>query len=103
MKRLSSLVLISLLALTGCNQSTPDTKTSGSAQPAAPSAGKPDTASETARAGSFTPQTRPLISSEDVPLLEQINRENVRVVAAASPSVVRVTAVGPVDPHAQIF
>jgi serine protease Do len=51
----------------------------------------------------FTPQTRALVSSDEVPLLEQINRENVRVVAAASPGVVRVTAVGPVDPHAQLF
>jgi serine protease Do len=38
-----------------------------------------------------------------VPLLEQIDRENVRVVAAAAPSIVRITALAPVDPHAQIF
>jgi len=48
-------------------------------------------------------QTGHLISSQDIPLLEQIDRENERVVAAATPSVVRIIAVGPVDPHAEIF
>ncbi len=51
----------------------------------------------------FRARTKPLVSSEEVPLLEQINRENEKVVAAAAPSIVRITAVGPVDPHAQIF
>jgi serine protease Do len=47
--------------------------------------------------------TRSLVTSDQVPLLEQINRESVRVVAAALPSVVRITAFGPVDVHASAF
>jgi len=90
--------MISVLALSGCNQAPPATKANASDKPGDPSVAKADV-----HQAAFTPQTRRLISSDDVPLLEQINRENVRVVAAAAPSIVRITAVGPVDPHAQIF
>ena len=38
-----------------------------------------------------------------MPLLEQINRENVRVVAAAAPSIVRIVAARPPDPHQRLF
>jgi len=107
MKRLGRLAIISVLVLAGCNRAAtgPDTASKASDKPADPSADKAeaDAAPESGHSGSFVPQTHPLITSDDVPLLEQINRENVRVVAAASPSVVRVTAVGPVDPHAQLF
>jgi serine protease Do len=51
------------------------------------------------KAPSFS--TRPLVG--DVPLLEQLNRENVRVVAAASPAIVRISSMVPVDPHAQFL
>ena len=56
-----------------------------------------------ARGETYTPQTRRMISSDDVPLLEQINRENAKVVASATPCIVRVTAVVEVDPHTQLF
>jgi len=99
MKRLRpllSLALLSVFALSGCNQS-PATKTDTNGKPV-------DSSAQTnPQSPGFTPETEPLISSGDVPLLEQINRENVRVVAAAAPSIVRITAMGPVDPHAQIF
>jgi serine protease Do len=58
---------------------------------------EPDHASE------FKPSTRPLLGSSDVPLLEQIDRENTRVVAAAAPSLVRVTSLMQVDPHEQLM
>ena len=51
----------------------------------------------------FKPDTRPLLGDGDVSLLEQIDRENTRVVAAAAPSLVRVTALTQVDPHAQLL
>ena len=38
-----------------------------------------------------------------MPLLEQLDRENDKVVAATTPSVVRVTAIVLADPHAQLF
>jgi serine protease Do len=90
--------MVSFLALSGCNQAAPGTTADATDAPGDPSVAKADSHQVT-----FTPQTRRLISSEDVPLLEQINRENIRVVASATPSIVRITAVGPVDPHAQIF
>jgi serine protease Do len=90
-----SLAMISVLVLSGCNREAPDM-----------AADKSDDQSEIktdAQEATFTPRTKPLLSSEEVPLLEQIDRENVRVVAAAVPSIVRITAVGPVDPHEQLF
>jgi len=95
-----SLAVISLLALTGCNRAPSGTAAdksddSSPARQDAQPTGDPQAA--------FTPRTEPLVSSEEVPLLEQIDRENERVVAAATPSIVRITAVGPVDPHAQLL
>jgi len=98
MKRLYCLAMVSVLALAGCHRAAPGTKANAT--------GKPDDQSEVkvdAHQATFTPRTKPLISPEEVPLLEQINRENVRVVAAAAPSIVRITAMEPPDPHAQIF
>jgi serine protease Do len=96
MKRFCGLALLSLLALSGCHHASPGTKAKGDANDS--SSAKADTHQAT-----FTPRTRPLISSDDVPLLEQINRENARVVAAAIPSIVRITAMSAVDPHARLF
>ena len=98
-----SLAMISVLALVGCNR-TP----SGSTADATDNSGdSPQATTDAPQTGeqqvTFTPRTRPLVSSGDVPLLEQINRENERVVAAAAPSIVRITAYTPVDPHAQMF
>jgi len=99
MKRFSCLAIISFLSLSGCHQAPPGAKAKGN--PNDPALARTDV--QRTHQATFTPQTRSLISSEDVPLLEQIDRENVRVVAAAAPSIVRITAMGPVDPHAQIF
>ncbi len=93
-----SLAIISALALAGCHQAPPGTKAEAKDRPDDQSEVKTD-----AHQATFTPRTKPLISSEDVPLLEQINRENARVVAAAAPSIVRITALGPPDPRAQLF
>jgi serine protease Do len=51
----------------------------------------------------FTPETRSLVSPEEIPLLEQINQENIRVANAATPSIVRITATRQADPHMQFF
>ena len=103
MKRLWSLALIPILMLSGCNQSS-SVKTTKTAD----DAGDQTTADADAQQAddhgtAYKPRTKPLVSSDQVPLLEQINRENEKVVAAAAPSIVRITAVSPVDPHAQIF
>jgi len=82
------------LALAGCERQPPASKTTD--------ADKTDSV-VTAHGGTYTPQTRPQISPDDVPLLEQINRENAKVVASATPCIVRVTAVVEADPHAQLF
>jgi serine protease Do len=108
MKRLCSLAIISLLAISGCKPSSPsaapskpvDLKPADPATPLADVPPLPDDSHPT-----FTPQTHRLVSSGDVPLLEQINRENEKVVAAALPSVVRITAMSQVqmDPHSHMF
>jgi serine protease Do len=51
----------------------------------------------------FTPDTHGLVSPQEVPLLEQINRENTRVTAAALPSIVRISATHPEDPRMELF
>jgi len=48
---------------------------------------------------SFTPATGGEIPSGDVSLLEQINRENIKVISSALPSLVRISAMVAVDPH----
>jgi len=95
--------MVSILALSGCNRAAPGTKADTANNSGDPSVAKADARRAAGHRVTFTPQTRRLISSEDVPLLEQIDRENVRVVAAAAPSIVRITAIEPVDPHAQLF
>ena len=109
MKRLCGLAVFFVLALAGCNRAPTsadqasgnggDSSQQGQDQAQAPS----DSSSGTEKAPVVKLQTGRLISSSDIPLLEQIDRENERVVAAASPSVVRIIAVGPVDPHEEMF
>jgi serine protease Do len=96
-----TLAVLSLLALAGCHRATPGGTAKASDNPADPPPAK--TQSAASHQVAFTPQTRRLIDSDDVPLLEQIDRENVRVVAAAAPSIVRITAMVSADPHAQLF
>jgi len=51
----------------------------------------------------FTPETRTLVSPGDIPLLEQIDQENIKVAAAVRPSIVRITVTKPIDPRMQAF
>jgi serine protease Do len=103
MNPLPILAIAAVLVLSGCNRAMPPSAADGvqplgNAPAPATDSGPPDDHSAT-----FTPQTRRLISPEDVPLLEQINRENIKVASAALPSVVRITAMTQVDPHAQLM
>jgi serine protease Do len=110
MKRLPGLFLLAALVLAGCsrapkmaveksNPSGPDV----SSAPKKDALIAPSLAPANAASISFTPETGSLVSSEEVPLLEQINQENARVVAAALPSIVRITATRPVDPRMKLF
>jgi serine protease Do len=103
MKRLFSLSLIPLLALSGCNRA-PEAEPPAAPRVPAPPADA-DTTAEVAPNASvdFKPEKGSLISSEQVPLLEQINRENALVVGAAMPSIVRITATRPIDPRMKFF
>jgi serine protease Do len=103
MKRLCGLAIITVLVLSGCNQTPSGTTANATNKPGDPPVTNADASSAGDHPSTFTPQTGRLVLSEDVPLLEQIDRENVRVVAAAAPSIVRITALAPVDPHQQMF
>jgi serine protease Do len=106
MKRLSlfsSLAVVCILALAGCNRAPSGTATDEASNPDDTSASQADGQSTDDHPDTFTPQTKRLVTSDQIPLLEQIDRENERVVAAAAPSIVRITAFAPVDPHEQIF
>jgi serine protease Do len=95
MKWMIGLALAASVALAGCNRAP--TATADSRDVTAPSDAKRD--DPPAAPVAFNAQTGSLVSPEEVPLLEQINRENTRVVSAALPSIVRITATRPVDPH----
>ena len=99
MKRLCGFAILSILMLSGCKRAP-----SGTADNSGDAAQNGTDAPATSdHEPAFKPQTGHLVSSSAIPLLEQINRENERVVAAASPSVVRIMAIGAVDPHAALF
>ena len=105
MKRLAILLCTGAL-LSGCGRSTtaPQQTQVTNDQP-------PDTTADTDSSTSAAPDhdsvfkatTRPLLNDADVSLLEQIDRENTHVVAAAAPSLVRVTSYMQVDPHSQLL
>jgi serine protease Do len=99
----SGLGLICLLALAGCNRAPSGDATKTTGQPEDSSAQTSDAQDMDDHESAFHPQTHRLVSSTEVPLLEQINRENEKVVAATTPSIVRITAMSPVDPHAAMF
>ncbi len=104
MKRLLRLALVSAVALSGCNrtpQNSVETRgiSSSPAMPAAPVAAPAVPSMPVA----FTPETGRLLSPQEVPLLEQINHENTRIVAAAMPSIVRIIASRPSDPRVRLF
>jgi len=95
--------LVLALTLSGCHKATPghagDDKNNPNHSPLARS----EVASASGVPVAFSPETRNLIAPEEVPLLEQINRENIKVVAAVTPSIVRITATKPLDPRIQLF
>ena len=105
---LGAVALVALGLLFGCGRSNPSSST---AQQNAPDAGAQDTDSTAQspepsapdHASGFHPSTHPLLDGNDVSLLEQIDRENTRVVAAVAPSLVRITALVSVDPHSQLL
>jgi serine protease Do len=93
-------LLTASLLLAGCGRS----ENKGAAPNAIPPGKATGTASaDSDRDSGFRPSTRSRLSSDDVSLLEQIDRENTRVVNAAVPSLVRITALTEVDPHAQLL
>jgi len=108
MKRLAVLLSPVALAvlLSGCGRSTSapsSPQTSDNATTNGTADAQPPASSSSEPAPSHKLRTRPLLDSSDVPLLEQIDRENTRVVTAAAPSLVRITAMMSVDPHAQLL
>jgi serine protease Do len=100
MKRSFCVALVLALSLSGCGKApTPATDDKSKPAPAAPS----DAPSAAAAPVAFAPDTRGLVSPEEVPLLEQINRENTRVSAAALPSIVRISVTHTEDPRMELF
>lgn len=100
MKRLLALSFVVVVALSGCRKS--DSASVPARQGGAPTEVRSSEASAKTPVA-FKPPTGSLFTSEQVPLLEQINRENIKVASAALPSIVRVTSSRPVDPHLQLF
>ena len=102
MKLLSGSVIVLALALAGCNHAAPvgatDNKNNHN-----PPAARTDAPPVPSVPVVFTPETRSLISPEEVPLLEQVNRENIKVVTATTPSIVRIAVSKPLDPRMQLF
>ena len=98
MKRLVAFSVALMLTLPGCHQaaSTPVADNKDATPPA-----QEESTSKTPVA--FRPLTGRVITSEEVPLLEQINRENTKVLAAVLPGIVRVTANREVDPRSKLF
>jgi serine protease Do len=84
--------LVAALALFGCHRdaATPPVASGDAGSP--PRSAPP----------SFTPATGSPIAPADISLLEQINRENIRVIASALPSIVRISATMAVDPRAEM-
>src|SRR5271168_1097297 len=100
MKPYLYLSLLVALAVSGCGKA-PGGNTSDKSQ-AAPAA-KTETPPAPVAPVAFTPDTHGLVSPEEVPLLEQINRENTQVTSAALPSIVRISATHPEDPRMELF
>jgi len=110
MKRLAILLCTAVLAVTallfGCGRTSTAPKQTQVANDEPPDS-TADTDSSTPSTpdyGSvFKVNTHPLLNDADVSLLEQIDRENTHVVAAAASSLVRITSYMQVDPHSQLL
>jgi serine protease Do len=83
-------VLAAALALSACHRSATVPVSTAKAQSSTPAP----------TVGSFTPLTGPAVAAGDVPLLEQINRENTRVIGSALPCLVRISATMMINPAA---
>jgi serine protease Do len=100
MKRFFGLAVMLVLVLAACHQE--------SSAPAGNDAANNSTAKADSQATpnapvNFAPDQHSQISSGQVPMLEEINRENIRVINSAMPSIVRIMARHPVDPRLQTF
>jgi len=96
MNRLVPLGLVLTLALSGCHREPPSSSKDKTAS--APKDGAPSK-----EPIEFKPQTGRLVSSDEVPLLEQINRESTKVITAVIPGIVRITATHQADPRVKLF
>jgi serine protease Do len=83
--------LAAVLALSACHRNA-----------AAPAASEPSAPSDAPGSTSFTPATGSSVPSGDIGLLEQINRENIRVINSALPGIVRISATVAVDPRQEL-
>jgi serine protease Do len=99
MNRLGALSLMFVLGLSGCHQSAKAPEADKVSSDS--SSSNDDTPTE--KPVAFNPKTGPLVSGEEIPLLEQINRESTKVVAAVMPGIVRISAVRQTDPRAKLF
>ena len=99
MKNLLPLALLPGLALTACNRG-PAPSAHEQQHSSAPSGMVVPVQDPTS---SFHPEDRTTVVPEDVTLLEEINRENARVVNAALPSVVRIIASRPAEQRMKFF
>jgi serine protease Do len=80
-----------VLALAACNRNA-----------AVSTASDDSDTTDAAPSASFKPATGSTVPPEDISLLEQINRENIRVINAALPSIVRISATVAVDPRQEL-
>jgi len=85
--------LAAAFALTACHRDASVPATTGDT-----------TASDSPQASpaQFTPATGSQVAPEDISLLEQINRENIRVIGSALPSIVRISSTIAVDPRQEM-
>lgn len=105
MKRLLSFALVCAVVLSGCNKapgvatdSKPETRNTVPA--VVQKAPVPAPAAPTTPVA-FAPETRSPVTTQDVPLLDQINQENIKVVSAVTPSIVRISSIKQLDPRMQ--
>ncbi len=87
----AALGLLAVVALSACHRPA-----------VAPAPADSAVSTDAAPATSFTPAVGTPVPSSDISLLEQINRENIRVINSALPSIVRISATVAVDPQQEL-
>jgi serine protease Do len=90
MKR-SLTAIAAALALSACHRNT-----------AVPATDTSDSSPQPPPVATFTPPTGSQVPPADISLLEQINRENIRVIGSALPSIVRISSTVAVDPRQEL-